>query len=284
MDQRRHRGGAGHGVGEPDVERDLGALAHGADEQAEGDEAGQRQAQRVGPGRQLRVGGDAAEDLAEVQGAEDREQGEQPDQEAEVADPVDDERLHPGVGRPVLLVVEADQQVGAEPHPLPADEHHQEVVAQDQQQHRPHEQVEVDEVALVALLVGHVADRVDVDPEADEGDDEHHHRRQRVEQEGDVEVDRPGGPGVEGLLDGLRVEPPDEVAEDRRQGDHQRDAGNAQPDGGGHPLGRPRPGDGVGRRAGEGQQGDEPEQVGEVHSAHQRSRLTRSRSMVRRWR
>ena len=100
----------------------------------------------------------------EVERAEVRDQGEHADQEGEVADAVDDERLlaRRGAGT-LLVVVEADQEVGAEPHALPADEHDQVVVAQDQQQHRAHEQVQVGEVAAVARLVAHVADGVDVD-------------------------------------------------------------------------------------------------------------------------
>ena len=42
VDQGRHRRGAGHGVGQPDVERELGTLAHHAEEQQQG--AGQEQA------------------------------------------------------------------------------------------------------------------------------------------------------------------------------------------------------------------------------------------------
>ena len=68
----------------------------------------------------------------------------------------------------VLVVVEADQEVRAEPDALPADEHHQEVAAQDEHQHREHEEVQVREVAGVARGSScHVADRVDVDQEAD---------------------------------------------------------------------------------------------------------------------
>jgi hypothetical protein len=111
----------------------------------------------------------------------------------------------PAIGREVLVVIEADQEVGAQAHPFPADERDQVVRAQDQQQHRPHEQVQIDEVALVAPLVGHVADRVDVDQEADESDDDDHHRRERVEQEADVDPALASRPGVEHLLEGLRV-------------------------------------------------------------------------------
>ena len=51
-----------------------------------------------------------------------REDAEDAEQEAEVADPVDDERLLAGGGRELLVVVVADQQVRAEADALPADE------------------------------------------------------------------------------------------------------------------------------------------------------------------
>ena len=56
-----------------------------------------------------------------------------------------------------------------------------EAVAEDEQQHREDEQVEVGEEAPVGRLVGHVAGRVDVDERADDGDDEDHDRRERIE-------------------------------------------------------------------------------------------------------
>ena len=86
----------------------------------------------------------------EVDGAEDLEGQEDRQQEAEVADAVDDERLLARRGAPVLLEVEADQEVGAQPHALPADEQDEQVGAQDQGEHGEHEQVQVREVARVA--------------------------------------------------------------------------------------------------------------------------------------
>src|SRR5438046_1491458 len=44
-------------------------------------------------------------------------------QEPEVPDPVDDERLLARVGVDLLVEPEADEQIGAEPGPLPGDEH-----------------------------------------------------------------------------------------------------------------------------------------------------------------
>jgi hypothetical protein len=259
VDQGRDRRRAGHRVRQPDVERDLCALAGGADEDAQRHEGGERHAEHVGAADQRRVGGHGVEDVGVAQRAEGGEQREQADQQGEVADAVDDERLPPRLGRPALGVVEADQQVRAEADALPADEHDQEVVAHHQQQHHPHEQVEVDEVALVAGLVAHVAGGVDVDPEADEGDDEEHHRRQRVEQEGDVDRQLAGGPGVEHLLDRLRRELGDVLPEDaqRQQQGHPR---HADADGGGDRARHPRPERGVQCGAGQRQDGDQPEE------------------------
>ena len=95
VDEGGDRRRALHRVREPDVERDLRALARGADEQEEADRASASppQAQldgHLGGGRHHRP---------EVQRAERHEDEEHPEEEAEVADPVDDERLLAGVAR-----------------------------------------------------------------------------------------------------------------------------------------------------------------------------------------
>ena len=80
----------------------------------------------------------------------EQEHGEQ---EAEVADAVDDEGLLAGVGGGVAGEVEADEQVGGEAHAFPADEHEQEVLGQHQREHEEDEEVQVGEEAPVALVV-----------------------------------------------------------------------------------------------------------------------------------
>ena len=88
----------------------------------------------------------------------------------------------PASRRRLLLEPEADQQIRAEPDAFPADEHHQEVAAEHEHQHERREQVQVREVAGERRRsVLHVADRVDVDQQADAGHDQHHHRRQGIE-------------------------------------------------------------------------------------------------------
>ena len=107
-----------------------------------------------------------------------------------VADAVHHEGLEPGRGGAVALVPEPDEQVGAEPHPLPAHEEEREAAAEHQQQHEEGEEVQVREEADAVVVVGHVAQRVDVDERADAGDDQHHHARERVDEqaEGDAEA------------------------------------------------------------------------------------------------
>ena len=105
---------------------------------------------------------------------------------AQVTDPVDHEGLLGRRRRGRLVLPEADQQVRGQADALPADEQHQVVVGEHQQQHRGDEQVEEPEEAAPPLVVGHVADRVDVDQAADAGDQQHEQDRQLVDQQPDA--------------------------------------------------------------------------------------------------
>ena len=96
----------------------------------------------------------------------------------------------PGVGRRFLVIVETDQQVAAQSHAFPAHEQQRVVVGQHQHQHEEHEQVQVAEEAVVAVIVRHVPDGVDVDQEADAGDHQDHDRAERVEQEAPIRLER----------------------------------------------------------------------------------------------
>ena len=104
----------------------------------------------------------------------------------------------------LLLVPVADQQVRAEADALPAHEHHQEVVAQDEHEHEEAEQVQVAEESrhAAARLVGHVGRRVDVDQRADAGDDEEHHPGERIEPEPPRHLER--ADAAVGLCSGMR--------------------------------------------------------------------------------
>ena len=163
VDQRRDRRWTSHRVREPDVEGKLRALSRRADEQAEGRDRRHTERQRRGI------------HLRESDAADLVEEDEDPDQEPEIPDPVDDERLAPRVGLLLVGEPEPDQQVAAEAHALPADEHRDQVVAEDQGEHRGDEQVQIREVAPIPGILVHVPDGVDVDEESDAG----HHQGQR---------------------------------------------------------------------------------------------------------
>ena len=182
VDQRGDRGRALHRIREPDMERELGALAHRPGEDQQRDEHD----------RSLAELADALEDLADVERAEADEDQHDPEREAHVADAVDDECLLGGERRGALAVPEADEQVAAQPDQLPGHEHDQEVAGQHQQQHREHEQVQVGEEPPVPRVVAHVPDRVDVHEQADRGHDDKQARRQRVDHEPDVDHECPG--------------------------------------------------------------------------------------------
>src|SRR5688572_8676812 len=115
----------------PDVQRNLRGLAGRADEEQQADGRG-RAAVRA------RIRARRGEDRRVVGRSECVEDQEDAEDEAEVADAVDDERLLAGVGGEVLVVVEADEQVGAEPNTLPPHEHDDVVRPQDEQQHHEH--------------------------------------------------------------------------------------------------------------------------------------------------
>ena len=126
--------------------------------------------------------------VVEVGGAPGDEHQPDGERQADVADAVDDERLLGGRGGRVLVLPEADQQVRREADALPAQEQAEVVGRHDQHEHGGHEQVEVAEEPAPPVVVGHVADGVDVDQRPDAGDQQHEQRGERVVDQ--VEVDR----------------------------------------------------------------------------------------------
>ena len=63
----------------------------------------------------------------EVELACKKKEGKDADQESEVSDPVHDKGLLPGNGLFFIFIPEADEEVGAEAHAFPPDEHEQDV-------------------------------------------------------------------------------------------------------------------------------------------------------------
>ncbi len=167
VDQRGDRCGAFHSIGQPDIERNLRALAGGAEKQAQSND---RQHATL-PGR---VHCEVGADLAEGQGAEVTQQQEHGNEEAEVTDTVDDEGLLACIRGGLALKIEADKQVGREAHTFPTDEHQQGIAGEHQNRHEEQEEVQVREIAPVAVFMRHVTGGVNVDQESDTCDDQQH--------------------------------------------------------------------------------------------------------------
>ncbi len=91
-------------------------------------------------------------------------------------------------GRRRARVPEADQQIGDAADRFPAEEQLHEVVRHHEHQHREREQRDVAEEALVARVIGHVADGVDVHAQRHERDHGHHERGQPVDQEAHLDM------------------------------------------------------------------------------------------------
>ena len=183
VDERGDGRRALHGVGQPDVQRELGALADRPGGQPEGEQRQHRLAQDAE--------GDEFDDFG-VDGGDVERAGAVPDQDqrgeqAEVAEARDDERLLGGGGGGGPVEPEADQEVGGRADQLPEDEQHEQVVGQDQAQHGGGEERHEGVVARDAAVALHVAERVDLDEQRDAGDDDEHDGREAVEAGADVD-------------------------------------------------------------------------------------------------
>ncbi len=237
MDQRRDGRGAFHGIGQPHVQWHLRRLAHGADEEQDADHGHQRPL-AVAPDVHRGGGlvGSRLEYLGIVEAAEVHGHCRDAENETEIPHPVHQEGLHVGVDGALALEVEADEQVGDQAHRLPAEEELEEVVGHHQHQHGEGEQGDVAEEALVALVVGHVADGVDVHHERDEGHHRDHHGREIVHQEADLHLQAiHHHPAVDGIVvNGRAVEDvlPEDIGGKGKGYSHAED---------GHPVGARAP-------------------------------------------
>ena len=99
-------------------------------------------------------------------------------------------------------VPEPDEQVRHHADTFPAEEQLHEVVRHHQHEHREGEQRNVTEETLIAVVVGHVADGVDVHQERHERHHGHHQGGKAVDQEADLDVQSVAQqPGVDGPIE-----------------------------------------------------------------------------------
>ena len=88
-----------------------------------------------------------------------------PEREAEIANPIDHERLDRGVIGAAFVIPKADQQIGRDAHPFPADKHLQEVVGGHQRQHGEGEEAQIAEEARAVRVFGHITPAIEVHEE-----------------------------------------------------------------------------------------------------------------------
>ena len=178
-----------HRVGQPDVERELSALADGAGDQAES-EQGDRGLADHHPVDHEHLSAVFAEmiDLRDIERAGavvDQDHGRE---QTQVTQAGDQECLLGGRRGGGAVEPEADQEVGGEADQLPEDEQHQQVVGDDQTQHGGREQRHVGEVAAVAAVIAEIAGRVNLDQQRDEGDDDQHDAGESVDPRAQLDV------------------------------------------------------------------------------------------------
>ena len=167
VDQGRHRRGAGHGVGQPGVQRELGALADHGDEQRGGAASEQRRASMSPVERRV-------VDVLDVEGlAGGEEQDRDADEQADVAGAGGEEGLEGGVGvrrsssHQWPISMNEHRPISSQPKSIWS------VLLDVTSMNMPDgEQAQRGEVVGVAAVAVHVARREDVHQQRDEGDDE----------------------------------------------------------------------------------------------------------------
>ena len=179
MNQCAHRSRTFHGIGQPDVQREHGALAGSADE---------HQSQRQ------RNHGSAAFQQCHFIGLEGVGSGivtvnQDTDKEAQVGKAGHDKRFLAGGDCCGFRVVEAYQQVGRHTHQLPEQIHLEDIGCHHQSEHGHRKQREESVVALEAAFAFHIAERVEVHHERYGTYDNQHHHRYGVEQDAQVNAE-----------------------------------------------------------------------------------------------
>ena len=132
MDQGAHRRWPFHRVGEPDVQRELRGFSGGAREQEKRERgrgaAAEREPRAGVPGHHPKV-----------RRPEHAKRHKDAEEEADVPQPRDEKRLDPGRGRRGAGEPEGDEEVAAQPHAFPPNEHGREIAGEHEPEHRGHE-------------------------------------------------------------------------------------------------------------------------------------------------
>ena len=189
VDQGRHGCRAFHGIGQPGVQEELRRLAHRADEQQHARQIERRPSVAEELPARAGLRGDHREQFGELDRAEHPEDRDDAEREAEVADAVDDEGLDGGGRGGRFLEPEADQQIGGEAHPFPAEEQLHEVGGGNQGQHGEGEQRQIGEETRLRVVLGHIAPGIQVHERGHRRDHDQHGRREGVDADRPVRLE-----------------------------------------------------------------------------------------------
>ena len=198
----------------------------------------------------------------DLQRAQAGRQQEQSDGHGRVADSRDNEGFLSRSPVGGVVVPEADQQVAAEPDPLPAQVEQEQVVRQDQRQHGRHEEVHVGEEAAESDVFPHEFRGVHMNQESHEGDNQRHDQGQRIQVQRNMHVQaRKRHPAPEGLcvgpLGGWKPREADRYAGSRER----RQAHRAHPHRGRGPAGQASAERGEDEEAGQAPRRDQPQKI-----------------------
>src|SRR3989338_5713288 len=116
----------------------------------------------------------------------DAPQQKDPAKKSEVSQTVDHEGLDPGIRGRGLVIPETDEQIGTQADQFPGDEKLNEVIGQDNANHREGEQTQEREELGDARVFGHVSSGIDKNGAAHTGDDQEHHDGQRIDEKSEV--------------------------------------------------------------------------------------------------
>ena len=176
-------------VGQPQVQRELGRLAHGPDEDQERDRGRSAQGGEAQVDQRI-VGSCNLEELRQLERAEELVSQGDAGQEGDVTEAQGQEDPERALGsRAVVVVVGQERQEPAQE--LPADDERDQVGACDHDQQRSDAQGQERVEARLGCVLLEVTRRVAVEQRPDAGDQDHHHRRQAVDGEHDLGQERP---------------------------------------------------------------------------------------------
>ena len=185
----RHRGGRGHRVRQPEVQRELRAL---------GEHPGQHQRQhpRIQFAGADRIAG--GQHHVQVVAAGDAPDQQHATEQGQAATTGDGQGHARAFTRILALVPEADQQERADAGQFPEHHQQQQVAGDHHAQHRAHEQQQAAEESRRAVLAGQVIVRVHHHQRADRQHQAGEHPRQPVQAQVEVQADL-RDPGVVGV-------------------------------------------------------------------------------------